>query len=368
MLVSCLLSVVVASADPAVGVMDFSPQGASPELAGALSSLTSHELENLGVFKVTSAEVTRVMLGLERQRQMLGCEDCSATNLSDLVDVQYLVTGKVMVAPSGDERYGLLLTLIDVRSSRPVSSARGAASSELALTREVRPTLIKLLGKLLQDRQGSLVLLSSEVGAAVRIDDTQVGTTPLPGRLALGAGPHLLTVSKDGFAAVRREVRIRPGEVSEEQVRLVPSPDTIAAYEARAGRLRLLAWLSGGVAALGAGALAVGQLRATGLYGDDQSPGTFAFHRAALLHGLESETLADGTVVDHRTAALRLKSEIETMQTIAWVGFGAAAVGAVASVVLFVVGDPPNKYAAYHGQLAVELSPTLTGLRLTGSF
>ncbi|MEW5738273.1 MAG: PEGA domain-containing protein [Myxococcota bacterium] len=351
---------------PSVGVMDFAAVGASPELATATSALAAQELERLGVFRVVSAETIRVVLGVERQRRLLGCDDCSGESLSDVQNFEFVVTGKVARAGAAkDAPFTLMMSLLPVGSPRPLASVQATAPNEAALLAEVAPSATKLMGKLLEGRQGRLVVLSSEVGAAVKIDDTQVGTTPLDGPLTLAGGPHLVSVEKDGFSAVRREVRIAPDALSEETFRLVPSPDTIAAYEARATRMRILAWVSTGVAVAGGGLFIGGQIAAANLYGSPNVKGTFEYHRSALLAGIEEE---DG--VNHRTEAQQLKSQIQTWQTLSWVGAGVAVAGALGATVLFVLGDPPGKYDAYtsSGAVSLQVVPSLGGATLVGTF
>lgn len=354
--------------------MDFAIEGAPPEIAAATSGLVAHELERLQLFHVTTAETTRVILGVERQRQLLGCEDCSGNTISELTSFEFLVTGKLVRTGGPKEgRYNLLLTLLKSGSSSPLSSVRVEAKGEEALLQEVPPATIKLVGKLLEGRQGAVVVASSEIGAAVKIDDTQVGTTPLQARVPVAAGPHLLTVEKEGFSAVKKEVRISPDQVTDEFIKLVPSPDMAEAYEARATRLRALAWVGTGLAVAGAGAFVAGNVMANATYGDPQSVGTFAWHRSFLADGKEtSEATATSPAINHRTEANRLKAEIESWQTVSWIGLGAAGVGAIAATVLFVIGDPPGKYEAYRQKSAPKVSllvaPAPGGAVLTGSF
>ena len=73
-----------------------------------------------------------------------------------------------------------------------------------------------------------------------------ISTTPLQARVSVAAGPHLLTVEKEGFTQVRKEVRVSADQVSDEFIRLVPSPDMAEAYEARATRMRAIAWTAAG--------------------------------------------------------------------------------------------------------------------------
>lgn len=364
---SALLTIVLAAEPlPGLAVMDFATEGAPPEIGTATSGLVAHELERLQLFRITTSETTRVILGVDRQRALLGCESCSGASLSELTSFEYLVTGKLTrTGNPKDGNYGLLLTLLKTGSASPVSSVTVAAKGEEKLLQEVPSATLKLVGKLLEGRQGALVVSSSETGAAVKVDDTQVGTTPLQARVPIAAGPHLLTVEKEGFTQVKKEVRISADQVSDEFVRLVPSPDMAESYEAKAGRTRALAWVATGLGVAGVGAFVTGNVLANGAYGDVGTPNSFAFHRAQLAAGIEQS--GD---VNHRTEAGRLKSEIELMQTISWIGLGTAAAGGIAATVLFIVGDPPGKYEAYRGKTGVvmQLSPTPGGAVVTGTF
>ena len=126
MLVTALALVLAASEPPpGLAVMDFAVEGVAPEVGAAVSGLVAHELERLQIFRINSAETTRVILGVERQRALLGCDSCSAANLSELTSFEYLVTGKLLRTGSGKEaQYNLLLSLLKVGSSSPLSSTR----------------------------------------------------------------------------------------------------------------------------------------------------------------------------------------------------------------------------------------------------
>jgi hypothetical protein len=364
MITQTLLLLLAADPIPGLAVMDFASEGAPPEIAAATSGLVAQELERLQLFRVTTAETTRVILGVERQRALLGCETCSGASMGELTTFEYLVTGKlVRSGASKDTKYNLLLTLLKVGSASPLSSVRVEAKGEEKLLQEVAPSTLKLVGKLLEGRRGSLVVGASETGAAVKIDDTQIGTTPLQARVPLAAGPHLLTVEKDGFTQVRKEVRVSPDQVSDEFVRLVPSPDMAEAYEAKARRFRVLAWVSTGVAVAGLGAFVGGTLGANAAYGDINTSPSFAYYRDQLLKGQENE--------ENRTKAGQFKSQVELMQTISWIGLAAAGAGAITATVLFVVGDPPGRYEAYRQStnvVSMSLSPTPGGIVLSGNF
>ncbi len=58
---------------------------------------------------------------------------------------------------------------------------------------------------------GSVLLIISEPGAQVLVDDKPVGRTPLEGPLRLRQGPHTVKVMKPGFGAVARTVEVKAG-------------------------------------------------------------------------------------------------------------------------------------------------------------
>jgi hypothetical protein len=345
------------SAQPSLGVMDLELEGGTArEVGTAASSIITQELERLQLFRITSAETTRVMLGVERQRQLLGCDTCSGSSLSDAIELDFIVTGKIIKSKSD---YTLTLALLPVGKATATSSARVTAPTEAKLLSEAGPTAVKLVGKMLEGKQGTALITSSELGASVKVDDTLVGTTPLSAPVKLAGGPHVVAVEKDGFTLSRRELRINPDQETEAHFTLVPSPDTIHAYEAKARSTRLLAWSSAAVAAVGLGVFALGQLEADGLYGSPATKGTFLYAQSQLTAGVESDASTN-----YRTQATGLKNSIFTWEIISVSALAVAGVAAVASVVLFVVGDPPERYDAFHASLSV----TPTGFVFAGAF
>ncbi len=371
MLLPCLVAAALGAAPvttPGLAVSDFTSSGASAELASAVGGVAGNELSRLGVFHVQTADATRVLLGVERQRQLLGCgEACPSVDLSSLNAFEYLVTGKVtkvLGVPGQGPTFTLELSLLQIKTGQRLSSELVSARSEAGLVSGVGPAVVKLVGKVLQGRQGSFLLSCSEAGAAVKVDGSMLGTTPLQGRHALAAGPHLLSVEKEGYVTWQKELRVSPDEVSDETAHLVPSPDTIAAYESRANKLRAGAWISTGLAVAGAATFAVFQTRVGGLYGDPAREGTFQFHRAALAEGLEVE---DG--VDHRAQATALSSQIQSAQLISYVGAGVAGAATAAALFFWISGDAPDHYARFK-EVRISAGPTGSGAAavLSGRF
>lgn len=349
---------------PRLAVTDFAANGAGESLAQTLSGVVANELSRLGLFQVSTSEALRSLVALERQRQLAGCaaEECADLTQLLKVDYQYVVSGKVSKLP-GDKSmpttFTLELTLLNTKEGRREGSDVQTGLSEAELTGKVHKSVIKLVSKVLAARSGSLLLEVAEAGAVVKVDDSPVGTTPLSGRLTLPAGPHFVQVEKEGFVSFQKEVRVAPNQLSQESVLLVPSPDYIAQYEARAFQMRLGAWST---AALGLGGVVTGaffQWQAVSRYGSADQAGTFAFHRALLLQGVEVEG-----EVDHRYLANQLREQIQRDTTVSYIALGGAAVAAAASAVFWLVGDPPGRYQKFQ-PVDAKAKPRAATLLLT---
>lgn len=355
-------------ARPKVAVLDLVANGTSPQLAAAAGGMVANELDRLGVFKVISSDNIRAMLALERQKQILGgCSDSGCVaEIGGALGADYLVSGQVSAIGGGKSpvTWGIDLTLSSVRRGAREGSAVESARTESELMQLIPRTVGRLTAKVLASRTGRLVLVASELGAVVKVDDQARGTTPLPGPLELPSGPRTISVEKKGFVSWQADVTIRPGRIAEEQVTLVPSPDFIRDYESRNGKMRLGAWVATGVAAAGAVAAVGFQLRANQLYGDPATSGTFLYYKQKLLDGA---TPPAGT--DYRQQAQKLQSQVSTAQNLSYVGAGLMAVGAGAAVWLWVAGDDPGRYARYRG-LTASIAPGAGAatLALSGSF
>ncbi len=357
-----------APADPnalRIGVVDFLAAPDQQGLAAALSGFVANELQRLGAFQVTTTDQIRQMLSIERQAQLLGCPDDSCRGQT-VVSLGFddIVTGKLtrLVGAKSTSTLTLELVLINQKSGQREASDVSQASTESDLMSKVSGSVVKLVGVLLKSRSGGLVLSASESGATVKVDDVIVGTTPV-GQTTITGGPHIVAVEKDGFVTWQKEVRVKPESLVEEPVKLVPSPDFIAAWHGKQSKLRIGAWASAAVAVVGV-ALAVGfGLHAQSLYGDPNTKGSFQYERNQVLAGDETQ----------RSTATSLQSQIQTAQTIAYLGIGAAAVGGVASAVFWILSDNPNKYDVYktmdvRPQVGAFFGPGQGGFAVSGHF
>jgi hypothetical protein len=335
-----------AQAKPKIAVLDFSAHGASKELASAAGGVAANELDRMGAFQIVTADAIRNMLAFEKQRQMLGCADAGCmAEIGGALGVDWLVSGKVtkLAAAGGiPETLSVDLTLTNVRKAQREGSVIETARSETELVARTGKAAQKLVARILAGRSGRLVVTAAEVGAVVKVDDQVKGTTPLRAAIVLPAGPHALSVEKQGFVAYQKDVHVEAGRVVEEPVTMVPSPDFVRAYESRQRKLRLGAWISTGVAAAGLATAVALQASAHSLYGNETTPGTFLYARSKLQSGIETEG-----ATNLRAEASRLKSDIETRQTMSYVAGGLGVSAAFAATYFWIAGDDPNRYARF---------------------
>ena len=354
---------------PRVGVVDFSSTPELQPLAAALGGFVANELQRLGAFQVTTTDQIRQLLSLERQAQLLGCPDDSCRGqLVVSLGFDYVVTGKVTkVGREKGASTVLELVLIDQRKGERLASDVVQGQTEAELMSRLTPSVIKLVGTPLKARSGTLVLASSEAGATVKIDDVVVGTTPI-GQTSVSGGPHYVVVEKEGFVSWQKEVRVQPDALAQEDVKLVPSPDFIAAYRSKQRTLRIAMYGSLVLALGGVGTGVAMGLLAQQKYGSESAPGTFLYERRQLLDGNEED--ASG---NHREAASRLKAEIDTYRMLGYVGIGVGAAFGVTAVVLRLLSDDPGRYDIYRSadvkaSLGPLLLPSGGGAAISGTF
>lgn len=348
------------TANPKMAVPDFTTTAGNESLAAMLAGSVATEIDRTGLFQVTTSDQVRALLSLERQRQLLGCNDDScSSNIASQLGVDFLVNGRLSRltdAKKATTGLTLDLSIVEVKTGKRVSSRAVNGTSEADLVSKLTENVAALIAPLLSGRQGFIVVIASEDGSVVKVDGTQLGTTPMTQRLAVPGGPHVLRIEKDGFTAVQKQVRVSPDQVTEESVRLMPSPDFIEGYEKKQWGLRIGAFIATGIAVAGVATFAIMQGQAQASYGDPSQPESFAGLRSSLV------TMEDPEV---RQKAEALRNRINSQLAISYVAGGVDLASAVAATVLFLLGDDPNRYQSYRGPKAgAWLLPTGAG----GSF
>jgi hypothetical protein len=309
-------------------------------MAGSVAT----EIARTELFAVTTSDQVRALLSLERQRQLLGCTDdsCSSNVAAEALGVDYIVNGRLTrltdAAKKATTGLTLDLVILDTKSGKRVSSREIKAVTEAELVGRLQENVAALVSPLLTGRQGFLVVIASEDGSVVKVNGTQLGTTPMTQRLQVPGGPHVIRVEKDGFTAVQKQVKVKPDEVTEESIRLMPSPDFIDAYERKQWTLRIGAFAALGLTVAGFATFGIMQGQARDAYGTGSlgETNTFLSARNALI---AEETDAN------RKKTEDLAAQIRTQLAVSYVAVGIGLASAVTATVLF-------RYQSYRGPRA----------------
>jgi hypothetical protein len=106
---------------PKLIVLDLAPQtGVDEKLASALTDSVTGEVGARGFFEVASSRDIQTLLGVQRQRQLVGCGDNGAcmTELAGAIGARFVLSGQL--AKLGDA-YQLSLQMLDSQRAAPVS-------------------------------------------------------------------------------------------------------------------------------------------------------------------------------------------------------------------------------------------------------
>lgn len=338
-----------------MAVPDFQTTAGNEPLAAMLAGSVATEIDRTGLFTVTTSDQVRALLSLERQRQLLGCNDDScSSNIASTLGVDYLLNGRLTRltdAKKATTGLTLDLTIIDTKSGKRASSREVKGASEAELVSHLTEGVAGLIAPLLSGRQGYLVVIASEDGSVIKVDGTQLGTTPTSQRLALPGGPHVLRIEKEGFTAVQKQVRVAPEGVTEESVRLMPSPDFIDTYERKQWTMRVGAFIAMGVAVAG-----------IATFGIMQGQASQEYNRVGGFAELRNSLVTSGENAETRAKAEMLRNTINSQLAISYVAGGLGMASAVTATVLFLMGDDPNRYQSYRGPKATAwLAPGVGG-------
>lgn len=335
-----------------VAVLDLAAKGSPAEMAASATALVATELDKLGVFRVISGEDIRAMISFEKTRQSLGCEaDASClAEIGGALGVDYIVAGSL--GKLGDT-YTLFLNLTDIKKAAVESRVQeNIEGGESKIIPAIKRGVGQMVGKVLKDREGYLILTVSEEGATVKVDGQVRGVSPMRGRMTLAWGPHLVEVEKQGFVAYSEDVHVPAKQPVAKHVELIPSMDFINAYESSNSKLRLGAWISTAVAVIGVGA-AAGLYWSYGNIHDEFVP-----LQQQLQRGEEDPAV--------RSRAEQLQTDADGMLLGTRVSLGVGLLSAAAATVFWIAGDDPDRYERFREAEAepswrVAFAPTADG-------
>lgn len=313
-------------------IMSITASGVPEEYAEGLTETIATTVQETGVFETISPRQLSSLLAYEKRKELLGgcVQEACYVQIAKTVKAEHLVAGSV--ARVGD-KLTLNLVLIDAAQGKALKRTNRESAGASNLLEEARQAVIVLLQPILSARRGYLKVAVNVPDAALVVDDAQriegVGQV-----IALAAGPHVLKVERDGFYATTADVFVRPGRVSEEDVKLIPARETIEQYESSASLMR---W-----GAYGTAVVAVGAAVASGIFygsaSDDKSL-VDSYSRA-----LAIDRAAIGTPNEIQAAS----DSFQTNQALYLTFLGTAVVSGGVSLFLWLTGDDPDRYDEFH--------------------
>ncbi len=204
------------NASSAAGPEPASVAVVQPELAGAFDRGAATQLAG------------RIRAGIDRSgttvidaTQADACADAACyARIAEDTRATHVVRAKIEEA---DRDYHLELSLLDA-SGTTIATVEDTCEicgvEEAADMLEASATrLVSQLGA--GTERASLRVQSRPAGATVRVDGTDMGTTPTT--LDLPPGKHTIELHKEGFAEASRTIELEPGMRTTSEMRLVPN-------------------------------------------------------------------------------------------------------------------------------------------------
>ena len=196
--------------------------GIDATLVGPLTDAVTHEAERSGFFDVVSSRDLQTLLGVERQRQLMGCgEEASRACMAELtgaLGARFVMNGTV--ARLGDA-YQLTLNTLDSQKAQPLGRSTRVARSFEAL-RAALPWAVaeatatplpappsRVLPYTLIGVGGAAAIFGLAWGAVVLTQEQQLQTT----LQTAGATTQLLNTRESYFTQAQNLERLRWGAI-----------------------------------------------------------------------------------------------------------------------------------------------------------
>lgn len=321
------------AAEPAspsrLAVIDLEANGVPPELARALTETLATRVDRTGVFETVSPVQLAAVVALDQSRWATGgCaeEDCFA-RLAEAVSAEHAIGGSV--AKSGDT-FALQLVLVEVASAKAIQRVERKDKDASRLIELAGEASIALIQPLLEARSGFAMIDANVPGAQLFLNGERsphrVGQV-----FSIGAGPHVVKASMEGFYPTTVDLRVRPDRVTNLELTLVPAPETVEAYESEANLLRTLAWIGAG-AAIASGV-------ASGVFYDQAGQDFEVIDQYAGLTDIERRGVPRPTAE---------RESFDTNQGLYLSFLGTAVLTGLSSAALFLFGPDPDRFEAFN--------------------
>ncbi len=211
-----------------LALLDLEARSVDADLAGSVNELIGARIASLGSFDLITQQDVRHMVGFDRTRMALSCEDQASclAEIGGALGVPYLLAGSLSALGEGTV---LSLVLIDIDRARVLQRESLQASSVDALRQGAPDLAERVLAPLRQLHAGQLQVRSEPAEAEVHVDGKLVGVTPLE-PIEIPAGPHRVEVRREGFIAFAQDLQLQSKERRTLEVQLKPSPEFLEAY------------------------------------------------------------------------------------------------------------------------------------------
>jgi len=235
-----------------LAVLKITAQGVSPDVAETLTQVVTEQAGRTPGFSAISQAELGSLLGVERQKQLLGCGDQSClAEIGGALGARLVLSGTLGRV---GESYVLQLQLLDTQKAqiraRESRTITGPQSELLAAARDLTNRV--LTGKAL-DTTGKIKFAITPPGAKVVIDGKLIGTAPLDAPVRLEQGTHRVHVEADGYVPFDAALDAVASQTLFNSIDLVSTAPLVAG--SRRGAQGALGWaaIGIGVAAAAAG-------------------------------------------------------------------------------------------------------------------
>lgn len=131
-----LFALAAAAEKPKLVVLDFQAQGVPAEAAQALTTAATQDLSQRGFFEVVTSADIQTLLGVERQKQLVGCSDGSSctAELAGAMGSRFVLSGSVTKLGSAVQ---LSMQMLDTAKAQPVARSVRLANDVEALAAQL---------------------------------------------------------------------------------------------------------------------------------------------------------------------------------------------------------------------------------------
>ncbi len=171
-----LVATALGAEKPTLAVLDLQPQGVPVSTAQALTTAATLELTSRGFFQVITTADIQTLLGVERQKQLVGCSETAASCTAELAGAmgsRFVLSGTV--TKLGDA-IQLSLQMLDTVKSQTIARSVRLANDERALAAQLPWALAEATATPLPPEPSKVLPISLiSVGSAAAIAGVVLG-------------------------------------------------------------------------------------------------------------------------------------------------------------------------------------------------